>query len=110
MFTRLNTTIKNAIENTMCDSRCDFNTWWKDDFETEVCFKTEEDLKKLSDTDLEIAKYDWIAGRLDSFVSETCNLLGIEIYNTHSKYNEILLEEIHDIVKDMLFKKLDKPN
>ena len=32
MIPRLNATIKNAIENTMCDSRCDFNTWWKDDF------------------------------------------------------------------------------
>lgn len=92
MFTRLNATIKNAIENTMCDSRCDFDNWWKDDFKTEVYFKTEENLKKLSDTDLEIAKYDWIAGRLDGFVSETCNLLEIEMYNAHSKYNEILLE------------------
>ena len=108
MYTRLNNTITNAIKNVMSNSVCDFDNWWKDDFETEVYFETEEDLKKLSDTDLEIAKYDWIAGRLDSFVSETCNILGIEICNTHSKYNEILLEEIHDIVKDMLFAKLEQ--
>ena len=107
MFTRLNNTITNAIENVMDNSVCDFNNWWKDEFETEVYFETEEDLKKLSDTDLEIAKYDWIACRLDGFVSEVCNLLGIEMYNTHSKYHEIILEEIYEIVKDMLFNKIN---
>lgn len=58
MFTRLNETITNAIENAMNNSVCDFNNWWKDDFETDVYFETEEDYKNLSDTDLEIAKYD----------------------------------------------------
>lgn len=106
MYTRLNNAITNAIENAMNNSACDFTNWWKDNFETDVYFEIEEDLKDLSDTDLEIAKYDWIAGRLDGFVSEVCNLLGIEMYNTHSKYNEIILEEIHDLVKDMLFNRI----
>lgn len=106
MFTRLNETITNAIENAMNNSVCDFNNWWKDDFETDVYFETEEDYKNLSDTDLEIAKYDWISWYLDGFVSEVCNLLGIEMYNTHSGYNEIILEEIHEIVKDMLFNRI----
>ena len=106
MFTRLNNTITNAIENAMNNSVCDFNNWWKDDFETDVYFETEEDFKNLSDTDLEIAKYDFVSWCLDGFVSEVCNLLGIEMYNTHSEYHEIILEEVHDIVKDMLFNRI----
>ena len=108
MFSRLNKTIIDAIESVMNDSVCNFGEWWKDDFETEIYFEDENDLKNLSDTDLEIAKYDWIAWCLDGFVSEVCNILGIEMFNTHSRYNEILLEEIHDIVKDELFKKITK--
>ena len=104
MYTRLNDAITSAIENAMNDSGCDFANWWKDNFETDVYFETEEDFKDLSDTELEIAKYDWIAGRLDGFVSEVCNLLGVEY--TYSKYNGIILEEIHDIVKDMLFNRI----
>ena len=106
MFSRLNKTIIDAIESVMNDSVCNFSEWWKDDFETEIYFEDENDLKNLSDTDLEIAKYDWIAWCLDGFVSEVCNILGIEMFNTHSRYNEILLEEIHDIVKDELFKRI----
>ena len=33
-------------------------------------------------------------------------LLGIKMYNTHSKYNEIILKEIHDIVKNTLFDRI----
>ena len=91
MYTRLNNTITNAIKDVMSNSVCDFDNWWKDDFETEIYFETAEDFKNLSDTDLEIAKYDWISWCLDGFVSEVCNLLGIKMYNTHSKYNEIIL-------------------
>ena len=43
---------------------------------------------------------------LDGFVSETCNRLGIECEDTHSRHNEAMLEEIHDIVKDVLFEKI----
>ena len=106
MYTRLNNTITNAINDVMNNSVCDFDNWWKDDFETEIYFETTEDFKNLCDTDLEIAKYDWIAWCLDGFVSEVCNLLGIEMYNTRSQYNEIILEEIHDIVKKILFKRI----
>lgn len=106
MYTRLNNTITNAIKDVISNSVCDFDNWWKDDFETEVYFETAEDFKNLSDTDLEIAKYDWISWCLDGFVSEVCNLLGIKMYNTHSKYNEIILKEIHDIVKNTLFDRI----
>ena len=106
MYTRLNNTITNTIKNVMNNLVCDFDNWWKDDFETEVYFETIEDFKNLYDTDLEIAKYDWISCYLDGFVSEVCNLLGIEMYNTHSQYNEIMLEEIHDIVKEVLFNRI----
>lgn len=52
MYTRLNNTITNAIKDVMSNSVCDFDNWWKDDFETEVYFETAEDFKNLSDTDL----------------------------------------------------------
>ena len=106
MYKRLNNTIANSIEKVMDYSVCDFANWWKDDFETEVYFETEEDFKHLSDTELEIARYDWITWCLDGFVSEVCNLLGIEMDDIHSKYNEIILEEIQDIVKNMLYDKI----
>lgn len=48
----------------------------------------------------------WITWVLDGFVSETCNRLGIECEDTHSRHNEAMLEEIHDIVKDVLFEKI----
>lgn len=110
MYTRLNNIITNAINDVMNNSACDFDNWWKDDFETEVYFETAEDFKDLCDTDLEIAKYDWISWCLDRFVLEVCDLLGIEMYNIHSKYNEIILEEIHDIVKEMLFNRISAMN
>ena len=55
MFSRLNKTIIDAIESVMNDSVCNFGEWWKDDFETEIYFEDKNDLKNLSDTDLEIA-------------------------------------------------------
>lgn len=98
--------IRDAVRDVINSSACDFKNWWKDEFETEVYFETKEDLENLSDSDLEIAKCDWIAWVLDGFVSETCNHLGIECEDTHSRHNEAMLEEIHDIVKDVLFEKI----
>lgn len=106
MYTRLNNTITNAINDVINHSTYDFDNWWKDDFETEIYFETAEDFKNLCNTDLEIAKYDWISCCLNEFISKVCNLLGIETCNTHSQYNEIILEEIHDIVKDALFNRI----
>lgn len=107
MYTRLNDTITNAITDVIKHSTYDFNNWWKDDFETDIYFETAEDLKNLCDTDLEIAKCDWVAYHLNEFVSEVCNLLGIETCSTHSQYNDIILEEISDIVKDALFNRIN---
>ena len=105
-MSRTDNIIRDAAKNVMNSSVCDFENQWKDEFETEVYFETKEDLENLSDSDLEIAKYDWIAWALDGFVSETCDRLGIECEDTRSRYNEAMLEEIHDIVKDMLFEKI----
>lgn len=105
-MSRTDNIIRDAVRDVINSSACDFKNWWKDEFETEVYFETKEDLEKLSDNDLEIAKCDWIAWVLDGFVSETCNRLGIECEDTHSRYNEAMLEEIHDIVKDVLFEKI----
>lgn len=45
MYTRLNDTITNAIKNVMNNSVCDFDNWWKDDFETEYTLKQQKILK-----------------------------------------------------------------
>lgn len=105
-MSRTDNIIRDAAKDVMNSSVCDFENWWKDEFETEVYFETKEDLENLSDSDLEIAKYDWIAWCLDGFVSETCNRLGIECEDTHSRLNEAMLERIQDIVKDALFEKI----
>lgn len=105
-MSRIDDIIRDAVRDVINSSACDFKNWWKDEFETEVYFETKEDLEKLSDNDLEIAKCDWITWVLDGFVSETCNRLGIECEDTHSRHNEAMMEEIHDIVKDVLFEKI----
>lgn len=104
-MSRIDDIIRDAVRDVINSSACDFKNWWKDEFETEFYFETKEDLEKLSDNDLEIAKCDWITWVLDGFVSETCNRLGIECEDTHSRHNEAMLEEIHDIVKDVLLRK-----
>lgn len=95
--------IENAIMNVIENSIYDFDKWYTDDFETEVYF---ENIGELNDTDLEIVKNDWIAWCLDGYVSEVCNTLGIEMYNVTSKYNEMLIEEIHDLVKEKLYNRI----
>lgn len=109
-MSRIDDIIRDAVRDVINSSACDFKNWWKDEFETEVYFETKEDLENLSDSDLEIAKCDWIAWVLDGFMSETCNRLGIECANTHSRHNEAMLEEIHDVVKDVLFEKISTPS
>lgn len=109
-MSKIDNIIRDAVRDVINSSACDFKNWWKDEFETEVYFETKEDLENLSDSDLEIAKCDWIAWVLDEFVSETCNRLGFECTDTHSRYNEVMLEEIHDIVKNILFEKISTPS
>ena len=67
-MSRTDNIIRNAAKDVMNSSVCDFENWWKDEFETEVYFETKDDLENLSDSDLEIAKYDWIAWVLYGFV------------------------------------------
>lgn len=106
MFKRLNETIIKAIHKVFDESICDFSKWWQDDFETDYGFDTEEELKTFSEEDLECVKFDWIAWVLDGFVYATLEELGI---NDEVKTNNqiVLIEEIHDIVKEELRKKID---
>ena len=103
---RLNETIIKAIHKVFDESICDFSKWWMDDFETDYGFDTEEELKAFPENDLECVKFDWIACVLDGFVYNTLLELGIsDVAKTNSQ--TILIEEIHDIVKDELMKKLE---
>ena len=106
MFDRLNKTIINAIHKVFDESICDFSKWWLDDFETDYGFHTEDELKAFSENDLECIKSDWIAWVLDGFVYNTMFELGISI-DAKTNSHVVLIEEIHDIVKDELAKRLE---
>lgn len=106
MFTRLNKTIINAIHKVFDESVCDFSKWWLDDFETDYGFDTEEELKTFPEDDLECVKFDWINWALNGFVSETLCELGI-VNNAKTNSQTALLEEIHNIVKEELRKRLE---
>ena len=106
MFKRLNETIIKAIHKVFDESVCDFSKWWSDDFETDYGFDTEEELKAFPKDDLECVKFDWIAWVLDGFVYQTLFELGIrDEVKTNSQ--TVLIEEIHDIVKEELLKKIE---
>jgi hypothetical protein len=106
MFKRLNDTIIKAIHKVFDESVCDFSKWWLDDFETDYGFDTEEELKAFPEDDLECVKFDWIAWVLDGFVYQTLFELGIrDEVKTNSQ--TVLIEEIHDIVKEELLKKIE---
>ena len=107
MFKRLEDTILKAIDKVFKESICVFENWWKDDYETEIYIETEEELKNLSEDELEIAKSDWIQWIADGFTVETCEVLGINT-ECSNKYNQALIEEIYEIVKEQLWKELDK--
>ena len=105
MFKRLNETIINAIHKVFDESVCDFSKWWQDDFETDYGYDTEEELKEFPDNDLECVIFDWIAWVLDGFVYHTLEELGISD-DVKTNSHTVLIEEIHDIVKDELWKKI----
>ena len=107
MFKRLNETIIKAIHKVFDESVCDFSTWWADDFETDYGFDTEEELKAFPEDDLECVKFDWIAWVIDGFVAQTLCELGIRD-NAKTNSQTVLLEEIYDIVKEELRKKIDE--
>lgn len=107
MFKRLNETITKTIDNVFRESVCDFSKWWQDDFETEYGFNSEEELRKFSDTDLECVMFDWIYWVLDGFVCSVLKELGFS-EDIETRSQEIITEEIHDIVKDKLWRQLYK--
>lgn len=106
MFKRLNDTIIKAIHKVFDESVCDFSKWWLDDFETDYGFDTEEELRAFSEDDLECIKFDWIAWTLDGFVYHTLLELGIDD-EVKTNSQTVLIEEIYDIVKDELMKKIE---
>lgn len=106
MFNRLNQTILNAIHSSFEKSSCDFSKWWKDYFETDYWFDTEDELKFFPEGDLECVKCDWVAWAADGFTYMTLGALGID-NEVSTEYNTILIEEIYDIVKEELLKKLE---
>lgn len=108
MFKRLDKAIVDAIKEVIEEHDYMFDKWWTDIFDTEVFYDTEEEFKNLSDTDLEIVKFDWIAEHINTFELAIYNAIYIKPYNTLSKYHTIILEELHEIIKDMLFKRLSK--
>ena len=107
MFKRLEDTILKAIDKVLKESVCVFEDWWNDDYETEVYIENEEDLKTLSADEMEMAKSDWIQWVADGFTSATCEELGISTM-TKTKNQEVLIEEIYEIVKEQLWKELNK--
>lgn len=107
MFKRLEDTILKAIDKVFKESVCVFEDWWKDDFETEIYIEDAEDLKELSADELEIAKSDWIQWIADGFTSATCEELGIDTM-VKTNNQEVLIEEIYEIVKEQLWKEINK--
>ena len=103
---RLESIIINAIHKVFNESVCDFSKWWQDEFETDYGFDTEEELKGFPEDTLECVKYDWIAWTLDGFVTHTLLELGIN-EDIKTKSQTVLIEVIHDIVKDELMKKIE---
>lgn len=101
MFTEIEKIINNTINRALEESVCDFKNWWKDDFETDVYFVTEEEFKALDEDDLETAKADWIYWVVDGFTVSVCVELGINTDgNTYS--NGRLVEEIWEIIREKL--------
>ena len=106
MFKRLNKTIIEAIHKVFDESVCDFSKWWQDDFETDCGYDTEEELKEFSENELDCVMHDWVYWVIDGFVEQTLHELGfVEIPKTNAQ--EIVVEEIYDIVKDELMKKIE---
>lgn len=107
MFTRLNKTIIEAIHKVFNESVCDFSKWWQDDFETDYGYDTEEELKSFPENELDCVKCDWVYSVADGFVSQTLTELGIISSVIETDSQQVIIEEIYDIVKDELKKKIE---
>lgn len=107
MFTKLNKTIMDAVHKVFDESVCDFSKWWQDDFETDYGYDTEEELREFDGNDLDCVKGDWVYWVADGFVTETLKELGIIFSVVETDSQQIMIEEIYDIVKDELFKKIE---
>lgn len=107
MFTRLNKTIIEAIHKVFNESVCDFSKWWQDDFETDYGYDTEEELKSFTENELDCVKGDWVYSVADGFVSQTLTELGIISSVIETDSQQVIIEEIYDIVKDELMKKIE---
>lgn len=107
MFTRLNETIIKAIHKVFDESVCDFSKWWQDDFATDYGYDTEEELRGFDGNDIDCVKGDWVHWVLDGFVGGTLEELGIISSVIETDSHQVIIEEIYDIVKDELFKKIE---
>ena len=107
MFERLNKTIIEAIHKVFDESVCDFSKWWQDDFETDYGYDTEEELKLFPENELDCVKSDWVCFVADDFVSQTLTELGIISSVIETDSQQVIIEEIYDIVKDELVKKIE---
>ena len=107
MFERLNKTIIEVIHKVFDESICDFSKWWQDDFETDYGYDTEEELKSFPENELDCVKCDWVYSVADGFVSQTLTELGIISSVIETDSQQVIIEEIYDIVKDELKKKIE---
>lgn len=97
--------ILNAIQKVLKQSVYDFENWWKDDFETEYAFDSKEELDFFSENDLDSVKSDWAQRIAVHFASKVYETLGIQTSVT-TYHNTRLVEEIYELVKDELRKKI----
>lgn len=102
MYREIERIFNKAIDRVMEESVCDFSNWWKDDFETDIYFETEEDLKSLSPNDLDIAQADWVYWVIDGFIYSICEELGISTKYNNTDSHDKLLECIWEITRDRL--------
>lgn len=94
-----------VIDKVIGESGYDFSKWWQDDFETDYGYTTEEELREFDKNDRECVIHDWVYWVIDSFVVKTLEELGItSMPKTNSQ--QIIIEEIYDMVKDKLVKKI----
>lgn len=98
--------ILNAIQKVLKHSVYDFENWWKDDFETEYAFDSKEELDYFSENDLDSVKSDWVQWVVDGFAMNVYEILGIQT-PVATYHNTRLVEEIYELVKDELRKKIN---
>ena len=111
MFTKFNKAITDAIQKIIDESVIDFSKWWSYDFFSEHSFNSEEELRTFSKDTLDCIKLDFIHYIFEGFFYNILSELGFydgidEYPNTDTQV--ILVEEISNIVKVELRKKLER--